>query len=82
MMVKSSFPIAMQLTTSQAADAWWWGLNAVLDPASENRELSIPVCEQDLELVQAVPDVAQHTPFSRLGNLHRTRGAFQGDVFL
>ena len=30
------------------------GMNAVLDPASENRELSIPVCEQDLELVQAV----------------------------
>ena len=30
------------------------GMNAVLDPASENRELSIPVCQQDLELVQAV----------------------------
>ena len=30
------------------------GMNAVLDPASENRELSIPICEQDLELVQAV----------------------------
>ena len=30
------------------------GMNAVLDPASENRELSIPVCKQDLELVQAV----------------------------
>ena len=30
------------------------GMNAVLDPASENRELSIPVCEQDLELAQAV----------------------------
>ena len=30
------------------------GLDAVLDPESENRELSIPVCEQDLELVQAV----------------------------
>ena len=29
-------------------------MNAVLDPASENREMSIPVCEQDLELVQAV----------------------------
>ena len=30
------------------------GLDAVLDPASENRELSIPVCQEDLELVQAV----------------------------
>ena len=30
------------------------GLDAVLDPASENRELSIPVCKQDLELMQAV----------------------------
>ena len=30
------------------------GLDAVLDPASENRELSIPVCQQDLELVQAM----------------------------
>ncbi len=30
------------------------GLDAVLDPASEHRELSIPVCKQDLELVQAV----------------------------
>ena len=29
-------------------------MNAVLDPASENRELSIPICEQDLELAQAV----------------------------
>ena len=29
-------------------------LDVVLDPASENRELSIPVCKQDLELVQAV----------------------------
>ena len=30
------------------------GMNAVLDPASENRELSIPVCKQELELAQAV----------------------------
>ena len=30
------------------------GMDAVLDPASENRELSIPVCNRDLELVQAV----------------------------
>ena len=30
------------------------GMDAVLDPASENRELSIPVCQEDLELVQAV----------------------------
>ena len=30
------------------------GLDAVLDPASENSELSIPICKQDLELVQAV----------------------------
>ena len=30
------------------------GLDAVLDPASENRELSIPVCQEDLELAQAV----------------------------
>ena len=30
------------------------GLDAVLDPASENRELSIPVCQDDLELVQAM----------------------------
>ena len=30
------------------------GMDAVLDPASENREMSIPVYEQDLELVQAV----------------------------
>ena len=30
------------------------GLDAVLDPASENNELFIPACKQDLELVQAV----------------------------
>ena len=30
------------------------GLNTVLNPASENRELSIPVCQGDLELAQAV----------------------------
>ena len=30
------------------------GMDAVLDPASENRELSIPVCPHDLELAQAV----------------------------
>ena len=30
------------------------GMDAVLDPASENRELSIPVCNRDLDLVQAV----------------------------
>lgn len=29
-------------------------VDSVLDPASENRELSIPFCEEDLELVQAM----------------------------
>ena len=30
------------------------GMDAVLDPRSKNRELSIPVCKEDLELVRAV----------------------------
>ena len=30
------------------------GMDAVLDPASKNRELSIPVCQEDLELVAII----------------------------
>ena len=30
------------------------GMDTVLNPASENRELSIPVCKQDVDLVKAV----------------------------
>ena len=51
---RCSFPTARPPTTSLSASVWWSKLKSVLDLESTNQELSIPLCLDDLELVETM----------------------------